>query len=78
MAESWEAVAHALASRLMHATAPDHNPIQPDCPYCQDYLAFARFVAKRKAMGRPWVDPLAGGRSVSLHELIPVDQRRSL
>ena len=69
MAESWKEVAHTLAARLSHATEPDHNPPMPDCPFCDDALAFARFLAKRKAIGRPYADPFAGAVMTPIRDL---------
>lgn len=69
MADTWEAVAHALAARLCHAY-PDHNPPRADCPFCEDAAAFGRYTAKRAAVGRPYIDPTAGARSVPLHEIL--------
>lgn len=71
MSESWESIAHALAARLAHAGAPDHRPPLADCPFCEDALAFARYVAKRKATGRPWRDPFDGMTSIFLSDITP-------
>jgi hypothetical protein len=74
VAESWESVAHALGARLNHATEPDHNPVRLDCPHCADGLAFQRYAAKRKSVGRPYVDPMAGAVAVRLEDIRPATQ----
>jgi hypothetical protein len=69
MAESWKSIADALATRLSHATAPDHNPPRPDCPFCEDALAYARYAAKRASVGRPVPDPFTGRGSVPIQDV---------
>ena len=70
MAESWKAVATALAVRLNHS-APHCTPPREDCPFCEDYRAYQRYVAKVKATGGSIYDPLEGAVEVPLHEVSP-------
>jgi len=69
MTESWRSVADALAARLNHATEHDHNPVLPDCPFCDDALAYERYLAKRRAVGNPVPDPFAGATTVLIEDL---------
>lgn len=52
--ESWENIAHRLASRMMHhAYCSDCEETRPDdCPFCADIEAYQRYVAKCRETGR--------------------------
>ena len=67
--DSWESLAHALASRVSHATYPCHPPTQDDCGYCSDYLAYKRYRDFLAAKGTPVVDPFASGRAISIEDI---------
>lgn len=46
---TWREVAEALAGRMVnHAFCPEnHEPLQVDCPFCDDIAAYRMYAKKR-------------------------------
>lgn len=70
MPESWKSVAIRLARRLEHQPHPCHQPAWDACGYCQDALAYQRFVTRLAADGQTVHDPLAGAVAVPIQEVV--------
>lgn len=52
---SWEAIAHTLASRLMHHAHCENgcSELSPNiCPFCHDIVAYRAYLAKCESLGR--------------------------
>lgn len=67
--ESWKSVAIRLAGRLEHQPHPCHEPTWDACGYCQDALAYQRFVARLAADGQAVRDPLADAVAVPIQDV---------
>jgi hypothetical protein len=64
MAETWEAIAHLLGSRMRHQAnncPEDHiaDRDAPNCPFCADRVAYLRYLAKCR--GERYVSRMRNG-----------------
>jgi hypothetical protein len=52
--ESWEAIAHRLAARLMYHAYCENDDVElnPNCPFCEDIAAYRAYVEKCEQANR--------------------------
>lgn len=68
--QSWKSVARELAHRMSHQAYADHNPLDPDCPRCDDVRAYRSYVERERVDGVKVRDPLPEAREYTLQELL--------